>query len=256
MASNSYLDNTGLAYFKSKLASWIPSWFPSQTGQSGKVLTTNGSSLSWTTPAASVTTDGVSIDTNGNGELEAIGVMNANANGTALKSWSGTKAQYNALATKDATTLYHITDDSSISADILDLLYPVGAIYIGVMATCPLAALGIGTWTLVASDLSLQGSGTNAAGTTLSAGLPNLVGGSDNVLLSGGGTSATGVFAGNGYYTQWGGFTTNPNWNIASGGGERYRDLNFDASRSNAIYGASNTVQPPAYVVNVWQRTA
>ncbi|MBR2679430.1 MAG: hypothetical protein IKE23_01470 [Exiguobacterium sp.] len=141
-------------------------------------------------------------------------------------------------------------------AKLLDKVYPIGSIYLGVTATCPIADLGVGTWTLVASDLSLQGSGTNAAGTTLSAGLPNLVGGSDNVLLSGGGTSATGVFSGNNYYTQYGGFTTNPNWNIASNGGERYRDLNFDASRSNAIYGASNTVQPPAYVVNVWQRTA
>ena len=32
--------------------------------------------------------------------------------------------------------------------------------------------------------------------------------------------------------------------------------LNFDASRSNSIYGNSNTVQPPAYIVNIWERTA
>ena len=51
MASNSYLDNSGLAYFLTKLASWIPAWFPSQTGQSGKVLTTDGFSLSWTAQA-------------------------------------------------------------------------------------------------------------------------------------------------------------------------------------------------------------
>ena len=33
-------------------------------------------------------------------------------------------------------------------------------------------------------------------------------------------------------------------------------NLGFDASRSNPIYGRSNTVQPPAYVVNIWQRTS
>ncbi len=32
--------------------------------------------------------------------------------------------------------------------------------------------------------------------------------------------------------------------------------LDFDASRSNPIYGRSNTVQPPAYYMNIWLRTA
>jgi hypothetical protein len=32
--------------------------------------------------------------------------------------------------------------------------------------------------------------------------------------------------------------------------------LGFDASRSNSIYGNADTVQPPAYLVNIWKRTA
>lgn len=32
--------------------------------------------------------------------------------------------------------------------------------------------------------------------------------------------------------------------------------LDFDASRSNPIYGRSSTVQPPAYYMNIWLRTA
>ena len=32
--------------------------------------------------------------------------------------------------------------------------------------------------------------------------------------------------------------------------------LHIDASRSSSIYGNSTTVQPPAYVVNIWRRTA
>ena len=34
------------------------------------------------------------------------------------------------------------------------------------------------------------------------------------------------------------------------------QQIKFDASKSNAIYGASNTVQPPAYTVRAWVRTA
>lgn len=30
----------------------------------------------------------------------------------------------------------------------------------------------------------------------------------------------------------------------------------FDASRSNPIYGRSDTVQPPARIVNVWKRVS
>ncbi len=32
--------------------------------------------------------------------------------------------------------------------------------------------------------------------------------------------------------------------------------VSLDASRSNALYGASKTVQPPAYVVIAWRRVA
>ena len=46
------------------------------------------------------------------------------------------------------------------------------------------------------------------------------------------------------------------------GSGESYKNagtkpkFTFDASRSSSIYGKSSTVQPPAYIVNVWRRTA
>ena len=32
--------------------------------------------------------------------------------------------------------------------------------------------------------------------------------------------------------------------------------INFNASKSNAIYGKSSTVQPAAYYVYIWRRTA
>lgn len=56
--------------------------------------------------------DGRTITRNDADELQAIGVINQNNTTKAIKSWSGTKDQYAALLTKDADTLYNITDDS------------------------------------------------------------------------------------------------------------------------------------------------
>ena len=41
------------------------------------------------------------------------GVVDQNNASTPLKQWSGTKAQYDAIATKDANTIYNITDDTN-----------------------------------------------------------------------------------------------------------------------------------------------
>ena len=41
-----------------------------------------------------------------------------------------------------------------------------------------------------------------------------------------------------------------------NGGANTFGKVTLDASVSSAIYGNSTTVQPPAYVVNVWRRTA
>lgn len=135
---------------------------------------------------------------------------------------------------------------------MLSSLYPVGSVYIGTQTTCPLATLITGsTWTLVASDKALwTGDGTNG-NTTKTAGLPNI-------------TGQVGIAEneGNKQYNDLSGAfyddDTRGNWLLgsdATGGAGSYI-VKFDASKSNAIYGASSTVQPPAYVVNVWRRTA
>ena len=79
------------------------------------------------------------------------GVVDQN-NATPLKQWSGTKAQYDAIATKDANTIYNITDDTNPTQTLLETIYPVGAIYIGTMNICPLSAL-FGTWTLISTKI-------------------------------------------------------------------------------------------------------
>ena len=110
-------------------------------------------------------------------------------------------------------------------------------------ATSPAALFG-GTWEKIASDRVLMGaSDTHAAGSTVEAGLPNLTGNSGigNWTM----TSASGVFAAKG-----------PSSKTAYVDNAYAGALDFDASRSNAIYGASDTVQPAAYYVYIWKRVS
>ena len=79
---------------------------PSQTGQGGKFLTTNGTTASWA--EASVTPDNKSISKNTSNALQAIGVIDQNNPANALGLWHGTQAEYDALATHDANTRYDV----------------------------------------------------------------------------------------------------------------------------------------------------
>jgi hypothetical protein len=215
--------------------------------------------------------DNISINRNTDDELQTIGVINQNETTTSIKTWTGTLAQYNAIATKDSNTLYHITDDNTAVAyqaytksevdNLISAIYPVGSIYIGTQSTCPLATLINGsTWVKVSEGRVLQGSDNNHnAGTTIAAGLPNITG--DIGRSSGIGhvpnvsygvsvkdTQCSGAF----YPNNNCGYTATRQAQQGSDG----KSLGFDASRSSSIYGRSSTVQPPAYVVNIWQRTA
>ena len=140
---------------------------------------------------------------------------------------------------------------SSDVVDLLQTIYPVGAIFIGTTSTCPMSAL-FGTWTLVAEDRCLQGSSSNhSANTTIAAGLPNVEGSIARQLKANNTAVST---------TDWNGALGYQT--VASGSyggrGTSYRaaSLYLDNSKSNSVYGGSTTVQPPAYVVNVWRRTA
>lgn len=135
---------------------------------------------------------------------------------------------------------------------IADVIYPVGSIYIGIQAECPMKAVIQGSeWVKVSEGRVLQGSdSSHTAGTTISAGLPNITGnfnfqdGSNRNIA----VQATKAFK-LGSQVTTGGAT-------ATGTITRYNGISFDASRESSIYGNSTTVQPPAFVVNIWQRTA
>ena len=186
--------------------------------------------------------DNLTITQNSDDELQTVAVIDQNSG--YKKVWTGTRQQYDAILTKDANTLYNITDDTDVTLTLLDALYPVGSIYIGTMATCPLATLGVGTWQLVAADRVLQGAGTGGnAGSTKEAGLPNITG---NFRSDERGWNPNGAFAKDSTANEApnAGTSANMDW------------INFNASRSSSIYGNSNTVQPPAYLVNIWERVS
>ena len=145
--------------------------------------------------------------------------------------------------------------DGALSADSALATYPVGNIYQSTDATSPAALFG-GTWEQIASERVLMGaSSSHAAGTTAEAGLPNITGSTgrfasaygvyDNALADRkqGALSFSGGTSDMGYYSSSG-----------SAGHGYY--INFNASKSNAIYGKSSTVQPAAYYVYIWRRTA
>ena len=143
---------------------------------------------------------------------------------------------------------------STISSQIVSMignLYPVGAIYIGTTANCPLSSI-VGTWEFVSSGRVLQGAdGTHPAGTTIEAGLPNVWGSLPTICNQS-------VSFGRGRATISGGFT-GAFIGSMQGSGSGTMDLfnvDINASVCSPIYGRTNTVQPPAYVVNVWRRVA
>ncbi len=160
-------------------------------------------------------------------------------------------------ATKDTIGGIKLSDDFMIDSDgTLRLAggncpFEVGDFIHTTNSVSPAARWG-GTWEEVAQDRVLMGaSSTHAAGTTVEAGLPNI-------------TGSTGEFA-SGYSSSpdrkngalsYSGNGSQMNYYTSSGSGGYGYYIDFNASRSNAIYGRSSTVQPAAYYVHIWHRVA
>ena len=127
--------------------------------------------------------------------------------------------------------------------------YPVGSIYQSTNSTSPAALFG-GTWEQIASERVLMGaSSSHKAGTTVKAGLPNITGTANGGVLSVSTPQSNGAFGATHYDSSL---------SYLSGDVRRLSTYNrtFDASRSNPIYGASDTVQPAAYYVYIWHRVS
>lgn len=180
-----------------------------------------------------------------------------------VKDYAGSQTIEIGYATAGLTTsnLTHIagytengTKIKDVSKDVLKSWlgvsnpYPVGSIYISTRSTSPASLFG-GTWESIASERVLMGvSSSHGAGSTVSAGLPNITGVLKDLFVSGHFNQSTGAFK----------------RSSASGLSEKtdssdwlgWADAQFYASDSNSIYGNSSTVQPAAYYVYMWRRTA
>lgn len=176
--------------------------------------------------------------------------------------------------------IYSLTAES-----ILSMVYPVGSVYISVNDVSPEKFLG-GTWIKISQGRVLQGaSGTQTAGTEVSAGLPNIsvssngahthTRGSMNITgdisMHGHGRCSaiegvTGAFYGSRTESSYLGPDC---WSGASSEGyaQFSADRTWTGSTSSdgahshdayitGITGNSTTVQPPALLVNIWKRTA
>lgn len=137
--------------------------------------------------------------------------------------------------------------------------HPVGSIYQSVEPTSPAELFG-GEWQSIGSGRVLMGADNNhAVGTTAEAGLPNITGEylKRKVINSSNGVYNDTQRAQKAFKVITSDATlntvqlvTNSTSNVAA------ENVIFDASGSNSIYGASDTVQPPAYYVYMWLRTA
>lgn len=160
-----------------------------------------------------------------------------------------TSATYMAETTSNKTSTISSSSTStqypSASAiiDLLKTIYPVGSVYLSTNSTCPLSSL-FGTWTLVSSGKALwTGTGSNG-NTTIAAGLPNIKG-----KIQGETENLSGAFTLSSTFSLKN--------SISSSSSTKRGEISFSAASSNSIYSDSvTTVQPPAYVVNVWRRTA
>lgn len=140
---------------------------------------------------------------------------------------------------------------------LIDLIYPVGIVVAVAKDTRP-GFLSYGTWREVDPGRFLQ-SVASGAGAKVEAGLPNITGGIYNDYYNDAGSNTGGEWAGlraeGALQTE----ASTTNQGIAGSpwtGGKIMKSITVDASRSNAIYGKSTTVQPPAYTVHYYERTA
>lgn len=133
--------------------------------------------------------------------------------------------------------------------------HPIGSYYLTEGTENPQDFIG-GGWQKLTGRYVLQCSDdTHAAGTVIEAGLPNIEG--DIYLeLPGGGSpisrAGSGALYNNYSAKSISGYTMNSSFVTRS----TDNSVRFDASRSNPIYGRSDTVQPPARIVNVWKRVS
>ena len=192
--------------------------------------------------AAFANTGAVTLDANG---LGACAVYKDNNTPLAAGDIKGAgqwlELVYDGTLGKWCLTNPYITPSLDF-AKILDFIYPVGSVYTTFdNGFTPSVKFG-GSWLRVSSGLFLQAaSATETLGTEIAAGLPSFTA---TWRVPSEHTSGDAVFN-----------TGDDSWAIATTSGS-HPAVYIDPANRNDIYGKSDTVQPPAILVAMWQRTA
>ena len=187
----------------------------------------------------------------------------ANSNSTAALS-TATTAQSTAESAQTTASSAETKAESALekvdTQVLVDMFYPVGSVYMTTSDTLP-AFMSYGTWEEIASDRVLQGaSSSHKAGSTVAAGLPNITGSTAwgvNGLVEAYSSQSTAYSSSSGALSvakdgkAYGAIGSSGSDSAASN-----VKVSINASKSNSIYGASTTVQPPAYIVHIYKRTA
>lgn len=115
----SYIGSEGAYYTKGEADSkfsTIPATGSSldYTGTTLSLENAQGTVLSSVTIKSTPDLDNTSITLNGSSQLQTVGVINSRDSSTAVKTWTGTKAQYDDIVTKDPNTEYFCTDSGEL----------------------------------------------------------------------------------------------------------------------------------------------
>ena len=226
--------------------------------------------------------DGISVTLNSNDQIQTVGVIDQNDTTKAIKIWTGTKAGYDAIVTKDPDTTYRTTDENETVyqnsyriGQVLPSILPIsdyglhlldGAVidgtgiyssfysYIaGLVSTYPNLFISEADWQTAVTTYGVCGKFVYDS-TNQTIRLPKITGiieGTTDVTALGDLVQAglPNITGSTGIYISGGDGPAGAFYSSGSGNGGVNAAATggktlFDASRSSSIYGNSSTVQP------------